>query len=883
MAALTRDALKTELDLGVTANGIRANRGAILNAILTDFIDSLALVSEVSGIPTNILDLLAAKFDKTSVDIDNTLAADSDILVASQKAIKAFVNAALAGVTTGLDPQAGIDCSTNPNYPAASQGDLYFVTVAGKIGGASGTSVLVGDFFYASADNAGGTQAAVGSSWTVVPLGTLGQAILSLANTFTMPQAISVTTAAAALTLTSSEAGNLPGPSIFLKRNSATPAINDFLSEIKFLGNSSTGVERTYADIFAFIKDQTNASEDAWLLFGTIVAGSLGSRMTIGAGVFTPNASGGDKGIDTVNATTLYEAGALIPDIPYLATTTLGSNTKTAARVATTTTGAWATAFADGTTHDGVVVATGDAILIKDQFYSAAVSDPAQNGKWLVPASGPPVTRVTDVDTGAEMVNAIIPVTLGTTQAGTSWVCTTPGTITLGIDSTGGSTRIAFAAYSGAPATTRSNRQNRSNTVWAEEYGLDNTGVSATAHTAIQRAILEAFARDRGEVRLPPGLLNYGGTMTVINENASRKIRVIGSGRGTRIKKSAATGIWNQIGQNTHELTGGTRTGGVTFESMDWLPSVLMTGDEIFNTKFSKDLAFKDMHFGEPSNTGVFRAFSFGVGSGAGNNSTFIDIEDCPLIATADAGQADVALIQLGSCGSINIRGGGRSDGNDLAKYIQHADTGENADGIYVYSQFCAGFRMYIDSIGLGLSNVTWNLGQCDGVVTGFNANAIAGGENKKWDILGAKIINGSGDKDQRKGIRWATAAGGRAASLSVVGCRFDQLTSYAIEIQSTIGASAIDAVATIVGNTMAHCGNGKNTVGADTPTELIRVLVNGFGVFQGNTGHLINGGAGSPYTYGINWSGGSVAAKRKGTGQNIFLGAATGQENGTM
>lgn len=60
------------------------------------------------------------------------------------------------------------DCSANPNYPAALKGDAYVVSVAGKIGGASGTSVEAGDMYLATADNAGGTQASVGSSWTVL-------------------------------------------------------------------------------------------------------------------------------------------------------------------------------------------------------------------------------------------------------------------------------------------------------------------------------------------------------------------------------------------------------------------------------------------------------------------------------------------------------------------------------------------------------------------------------------------------------------------------------------------------------------------------------------------------------------------------------------------
>jgi len=101
----------------------------------------------------------------TAVDTDTALAANSDTLLASQKAIKAYVDNAVTGL---LDLKGSTDCSTNPNYPAGSKGDTYVVTVAGKIGGASGKSVEVGDVYVASADNAGGDEASVGTSWFVI-------------------------------------------------------------------------------------------------------------------------------------------------------------------------------------------------------------------------------------------------------------------------------------------------------------------------------------------------------------------------------------------------------------------------------------------------------------------------------------------------------------------------------------------------------------------------------------------------------------------------------------------------------------------------------------------------------------------------------------------
>lgn len=82
---------------------------------------------------------------------------------------KGVITAASNGTaSSGMNIQGGKDCSANPDYPSATKGDLYYVTVAGKIGGASGKSVSVGDAIVASADNAGGDQSTVGSSWFVL-------------------------------------------------------------------------------------------------------------------------------------------------------------------------------------------------------------------------------------------------------------------------------------------------------------------------------------------------------------------------------------------------------------------------------------------------------------------------------------------------------------------------------------------------------------------------------------------------------------------------------------------------------------------------------------------------------------------------------------------
>lgn len=101
------------------------------------------------------------------VDTDGTLAANSDSRLATQKAVKTYADALIAA-SDAMVFKGVIDCSTNPNYPAADRGHTYRVSVAGKIGGASGTNVEAGDLLLCLADATGaGTQASVGASWSI--------------------------------------------------------------------------------------------------------------------------------------------------------------------------------------------------------------------------------------------------------------------------------------------------------------------------------------------------------------------------------------------------------------------------------------------------------------------------------------------------------------------------------------------------------------------------------------------------------------------------------------------------------------------------------------------------------------------------------------------
>lgn len=84
---------------------------------------------------------------------------------------------------------------------------------------------------------------------------------------------------------------------------------------------------------------------------------------------------------------------------------------KNEVRAASTANVTLATAVDDGSTLDGVTLATGDRILLKNQ------TDPIENGIWIVAASGAPA-RASDADAAGDLNNATVAVTEGSVNEG---------------------------------------------------------------------------------------------------------------------------------------------------------------------------------------------------------------------------------------------------------------------------------------------------------------------------------------------------------------------------------------------------------------------------------------------------------------------------------
>jgi len=121
----------------------------------------------------------------------------------------------------------------------------------------------------------------------------------------------------------------------------------------------------------------------------------------------------------------------------YVDSTTQGIDWKASVRAATTANVTIASALENGDTLDGITLATGDRVLVKNQTTGS------QNGIYVVQASGAAV-RSTDCDTAAELTsNFAVFVEEGTANADQGYVLTNDGAITVG------TTALTFTQFTG--------------------------------------------------------------------------------------------------------------------------------------------------------------------------------------------------------------------------------------------------------------------------------------------------------------------------------------------------------------------------------------------------------------------------------------------------
>lgn len=141
-------------------------------------------------------------------------------------------------------------------------------------------------------------------------LSVLGNNAVLGANTFTALQTYNVGASTLANVLIGTTAGAALGPTLEVQR-AITGGAGNLLGTVDFTGQSSTSVARTFCRVQGKIITATNGAEDGEIEFWNVRGGTVANRMNIGAGLWSPNASGGDKGADSINVLTYYKNGAV--------------------------------------------------------------------------------------------------------------------------------------------------------------------------------------------------------------------------------------------------------------------------------------------------------------------------------------------------------------------------------------------------------------------------------------------------------------------------------------------------------------------------------------------------------------------------------------------
>ena len=199
--------------------------------------------------------------------------------------------------------QGGTGATTAPNartnLGSTAVGDALFIAASAAAARTALGSGAVGDAVFTA-----GTFAAAGAA--------MNAAILNQANSFSVSgQTISTLGTSFLLSLGSSDAGSGEAVAAQFARSSGSPADNDLLMSLRWMGLSNGPVQREFAGMVAKAVHVANTAEDGEMRHRTIVAGAVADRMVLGKGLRIQGAAGadptgGDTGIGSINAAGLY-------------------------------------------------------------------------------------------------------------------------------------------------------------------------------------------------------------------------------------------------------------------------------------------------------------------------------------------------------------------------------------------------------------------------------------------------------------------------------------------------------------------------------------------------------------------------------------------------
>ncbi|TFW14421.1 hypothetical protein EGY25_04305 [Brevundimonas intermedia] len=177
------------------------------------------------------------------------------------------------------------------------------------------------------------------------------------------------------------------------------------------------------------------------------------------------------------------------------------------------------TALSNGSTHDGVTLATGDRVALVGQ------TNASQNGVYVAPASGS-AARATDMNEGSEFPGATFLVREGAARSGTSWTCTNAMAPAVGSDA------IAFIQTAQDPNYT---------SVQAEVETLGEAIDNLLQPSGGASQSVEVYVQDAAGFRLPlgPGGVRFNEAVRRI-ESPDLTLEVVGGLAGRIYVQDAA-------------------------------------------------------------------------------------------------------------------------------------------------------------------------------------------------------------------------------------------------------------------------------------------------------------------------------------------------------
>jgi hypothetical protein len=170
----------------------------------------------------------------------------------------------------------------------------------------------------------------------------------------------------------------------------------------------------------------------------------------------------------------------------YVDSAVVGIDWKPSVRLATTAAITLATGLENGDTLDGVVLATGDRVLVKNQ------TDATENGLYVVAASGAPA-RSSDADTAAEITASFaVFVEEGTVNTDSGWTLTNNGAVTVG------TTALSFTQFTGlGQITAGAGLTKTANTL--DVIGGDGITVNADSVVIDRAVVVTKYATNVGD------------------------------------------------------------------------------------------------------------------------------------------------------------------------------------------------------------------------------------------------------------------------------------------------------------------------------------------------------------------------------------------------